>query len=213
MGERFDEIAVALGGHRRTVLGALLAGAGAALVGRDPAGAGPSTCKPPGQACRKPPTAARPGARRSKASPPAAARRAGRAAVLRGRLLRGGEGCFGDACGACLALQANCTDAAQCCQDDGALACGPIGNLGQGQCCRPFGGACSTPGEFDECCAVVPTPGSGSLVYCAPNNTCGGPGARCTVAATCASGVCCNNGIDGVCCAAGQQCVGSQCVG
>ena len=118
--------------------------------------------------------------------------------------------CRDGACEACLALQANCTDAAQCCRN---LDCGPIGNLGQDQCCRPFGGACSNPGEFGECCTVVHPGGSGSSVSCGPDNTCGGPGARCTVAATCASGVCCNNGIDEVCCAAGQQCAGCQCVG
>lgn len=121
-----------------------------------------------------------------------------------------GGTCQTGTCTACLALKADCTDANQCCR---GLACAPIGQLNQDQCCRPLGGACSTPNQFDECCSVVFAPGSGTLVYCAPNNTCGGPGARCTVPATCASGVCCGFGLDGVCCAAGQQCVSQQCVG
>jgi hypothetical protein len=107
-------------------------------------------------------------------------------------------------------LQADCTTAAQCCQDDGELACGPIGNLFQGQCCRPLGGICSTPNEFDECCAVVGG-GTGRLVTCAPNNTCGGPGAQCLDLSTCVSGVCCGIGI-AVCCGTGQQCQNQQCV-
>jgi hypothetical protein len=108
----------------------------------------------------------------------------------------------------CVELQADCTDAKQCCQDGGATSCAPIGNLNQDQCCRPLGGACSTPGAFEECCGVVE---GGNLVLCASNNTCGGQGARCSSAATCASGVCCGIGIEAACCAAGQRCVSGQC--
>ncbi len=107
---------------------------------------------------------------------------------------------------ACPALQDDCTDAGQCTQGcEGAVACGPIGNLGRDQCCRPLGAPCSTPGDFGECCTVVE---GGNLVYCGANHTCGGPGAQCSSSSTCASGVCC--GFPGmgeeVCCAAGQQC-------
>jgi hypothetical protein len=116
--------------------------------------------------------------------------------------------CRGGVCESCLALRAACTDPAQCCRD---LTCEPIANLGQDQCCRPLGGACSTPGGFDECCAVVFSPGNGTLVYCAPNNTSGGPGAPCSSPDTCVSSVCCGAD-DQVCCAAGQQCVAGQCV-
>jgi hypothetical protein len=119
--------------------------------------------------------------------------------------------CRNGACGACGALEATCTDAAQCCPD---LECGPIGDLGRDQCCRPLGGSCSTPGQFAECCTVVFEGGGARLVTCAPDNTCGGTGARCTSAATCASGVCCGFGpLSSACCAAGQQCVGGQCTG
>ena len=112
----------------------------------------------------------------------------------------------------CLGLQANCTAAKQCCQKDGAMQCGPIGNLGQDQCCRPLGGACATPGDFNECCTVL-VPGNGRLVRCAPGNTCGGTGAMCTDPSTCASGVCCGfDPISKVCCGSGQRCEGFSCV-
>ena len=75
----------------------------------------------------------------------------------------------------------------QCCQGEGALACGPIGNLNQGQCCRPLGGACSTGSRFDECCTVVGSPDS-FRVFCAANNTCGGPGVRCAGTCGCWTG-------------------------
>jgi hypothetical protein len=113
----------------------------------------------------------------------------------------------------CGGLQANCTDAKQCCQNDGKLACETIGNLNQTQCCRPLGGACSTPGGWEECCGIFRSPESGDLIHCAPTNTCGGPGARCHSSSLCASGVCCGFGIEGVCCNAGQFCVNHECVG
>src|SRR5215213_7160675 len=116
----------------------------------------------------------------------------------------------------CLALQANCTDAEQCCQGEEKMACGPIGNLGQDQCCRPLGGACSTVGSWEECCTVLLEGGGARLVDCAPTNTCGGWGASCNVSSMCASGVCCRDsggGFEGVCCNAGQFCVNNQCVG
>ena len=125
-----------------------------------------------------------------------------------------GTTCKGGGACVCPALKANCTGAGQCTPDcEGAVACGPIGNPGQDQCCRPPGGPCSTPGAFDECCAVVFEPGvSGSLVYCGPDKTCGGTGAQCSASSTCASGVCCVGIIGfGVCCAAGQQCQSGQC--
>jgi hypothetical protein len=113
-----------------------------------------------------------------------------------------GGTCEGGAC--CLGLLANCSYAKQCCQNDGKLACAPIGNLGQAQCCRPLGGACSTPGQWEECCGLA---AGGSLVTCGSENTCGGRGARCHRPDLCASGVCCGIGIiDSVCCAAGQRC-------
>jgi hypothetical protein len=118
-------------------------------------------------------------------------------------------------CGAdcvCPTLKAPCTDAEQCTEGcGGAVACGPIGNLDQDQCCRPLGGACSTPGAYFECCALVFAPGSGDVVYCGSNNTCGGPGAQCFFASTCASGVCCGMGTESVCCAAGERCENFQC--
>jgi hypothetical protein len=106
--------------------------------------------------------------------------------------------CQGGACETCLARKADCTDAEECCQDGGETTCAPIGQLNQNQCCRPLGGACPTPGEWQECCGIVE---GGSLVRCAPNNTCGGPGALCHTASTCASGKCCEDfpGM-GVCC-------------
>ncbi len=123
-----------------------------------------------------------------------------------------GGTCQDGTCEACLALKARCTNAEQCCQDGGTVACAPTGNLGQNQCCRPLGAPCSTPGRFEECCAVVFEGGGGDLVFCGANHTCGGPGAQCHSSSGCASGVCC--GFDfGVCCGAGQQCNGFECVG
>ena len=115
----------------------------------------------------------------------------------RGDACAGDEVCFGGACEACLALQTQCTDAGPCCQ---GLACRLIGNFNQDQCCRPFGDACSTPSQFDECCSVVYAPGSGDLVSCTPDNTCGGPGASCSAGATCASSACCSGPGFGTCC-------------
>jgi hypothetical protein len=34
------------------------------------------------------------------------------------------------------------------------MECAPIGIIGHKQCCRPLGGACTNPGQFEECCAV-----------------------------------------------------------
>jgi hypothetical protein len=123
--------------------------------------------------------------------------------------------CQSGTCQACLALQADCTNAEQCCQGEEKMACGPIGNLGQDQCCRPFGGACSNVGSWEECCTVFLEGGGARLVDCAPTNTCGGWGASCNAASMCASGVCCrgSSGLEGVCCNAGQFCVNNQCVG
>ena len=125
-----------------------------------------------------------------------------------------GGTCHGGTC--CLGLGVDCTDAKQCCQNAGKTACAPLGNLNQDQCCRPTGATCSTPGAWQECCLHVFDPGvSGGLIYCAPNNTCGGPGARCYSGDLCASGVCCGgfDPLSSKCCAAGQQCVNDQCVG
>ena len=52
-GQRFDRIAIALGTRRRAVLGALLAGAAGAVLGRADAAAGPPACQAPGQVCKK----------------------------------------------------------------------------------------------------------------------------------------------------------------
>ena len=127
-----------------------------------------------------------------------------------------GETCQDGTCKTCLARQANCTTAAECCQDGGTVECAPIGTFFLNQCCRPLGGACSTPADFRECCGVgFPNPDA-STVYCGPDNTCGGPGARCFagIASPCVSGVCCGDDpIVGVCCAAGQQCQNGQCTG
>jgi hypothetical protein len=52
-GHRFDELTIALGGHRRTVLRSLLGGLGVALVGRAAVEAGPPTCQDPGEVCKR----------------------------------------------------------------------------------------------------------------------------------------------------------------
>ena len=106
-----------------------------------------------------------------------------------------------------LPLTASCETADQCCADGGDVACGPIGNLDQLQCCRPLGATCSNPGAFAECCAIIIGGGvNGRLVYCAADGTCGGPGASCIVddVNTCAPGLVCQGeiGVNGQCVAA-----------
>ncbi len=90
-----------------------------------------------------------------------------------------------------LPLNAPCETAAQCCQDGADVACRPIEDLGQPECCRPLGAACTTSGAFNECCVAFLEGGGARLVYCAPDGTCGGPGATCSSSATCASGLVC----------------------
>lgn len=236
--DRFDRIAktMATSCSRRRVLGGLLGGAGG-LLGPERAGARHRGCRHTGDDCTRAgqcctgrcagnDTCQHCSRAGQCPSPPASKPCQKRACTSAGTCVirNKAEGatcttcqastcsCQDGACEACLARKANCTSAAACCQDGGEVACAPIGNLDQGQCCRPLGGACSTPGAFDECCAFVFAPGSGSLVYCGPNNTCGGTGANCQSAFTCASGVCCGNATSGACCGIGQQCVGSQCV-
>ena len=96
-----------------------------------------------------------------------------------------------------LPLNASCATADQCCPDGAAVACGPVGNLFQPECCRPLGAACAIPGEFSECCATLIRDDTGAvvngrLVTCA-SGTCGGVGASCdTTFNTCAPGLVCN---------------------
>ena len=96
-----------------------------------------------------------------------------------------------------LPLNAPCVTADQCCPDGAAVACGPVDNLGQPECCRPLGAACATPGGFNECCATLIRDNTGAvvngrLVICA-SGTCGGVGARCDpFVDTCAPGLVCN---------------------
>ena len=122
------------------------------------------------------------------------------------RVCASNETCSGGACvcdGGCVCptLKQNCTGAGQCAEGcEGSVACGPIGDLGRNQCCRPLGAPCSNPGQFDECCTAVFEGGGAALVTCGPHNTCGGAGAECLFSSTGASGRCCDNGFSGECC-------------
>jgi hypothetical protein len=192
-GDRFDELTIALGARRRTVLRALLAGAGAALVGLDRAGAGGTpACKAPGGTCRKAGDCCDTRCKRKRgAKKGRCADCPGGTQYCGGVCCPAGESCFGGAC--------TC----------GAASC-------PGGCC---GGGVCRPGTADGACGTD----GGACAACEDGRRCVGGQCVCddqSCADGCCQGGTCHVDDDGACgtgggtclaCAAGQRCRDGEC--
>ena len=230
-GLRFDEIAIALGTRRRAVLGALLAGAAGAVLGPEPAGAGPATCKAPGQVCTKRTDCCATPCKKKRGKKQGRCKACGGGrAYCNGVCCAAGQDCVGGVCcpacadgqrcvgGQCVCDPTSCPNG--CCDGGGACAeSGGTCGTGGVACATTDGAACGAGGGDDFCCedGVCPAP-SGCLpggAPCPPNTTiheCAG--LCCSQGAECTGGSCtCLAGIAGRC-ESDQDCLaefGSAC--
>ena len=166
-GQRFDEIAIALGTRRRAVLGALLAGASAPCWAGRTAGAGPAACKAPGQVCTKRGDCCATPCRKKRGKKQGRCKACGGGApYCNGVCCRPGEDCVGGAC--------------TCSCGAGRICAGPTCVVGQGTC--PTGTDTCAAGVLMACngtdlCACYP--GTEGDTRCAHNFALPGAGGDC----------------------------------